>query len=436
MAADHLTDRLESVWERSDRVFDLLHDDALMVRPIALRHPFLFYLGHLPAFGWNQLGAGALGRPPVDAGFDDLFERGIDPLDEDAVGEAPSWPDRDQVVAYRDRVRDSIRAALPEVAERSDSALLERERIVEVVAEHEEMHHETLMYMLQRLPPELLVAPEGVSEPSAPGGEEAAVRRAIPAGQAVIGARWEQLRFGWDNEFPAAELPVEAFEIDDRPVSIARFRAFVDDGGYERAELWEPGAWAWREGHGLHAPIDWTQTDGRWTCRWLFGHVPLDAVGGWPVRVSHAEANAYARWAGGRLPTEAELHRAAYGRPDGGQNPYPWGDAEPTAEHGNFDFAHFHPVAVGSRPAGTSAFGVGELVGNGWEWSATPFAPLPGFRAWIDSYPGYSADFFDEKHYVIFGGAWPTAAGLLRPSFRNWFQGHYPYVFAGFRLAS
>jgi formylglycine-generating enzyme required for sulfatase activity len=136
------------------------------------------------------------------------------------------------------------------------------------------------------------------------------------------------------------------------------------------------------------------------------------------------------------LATEAEFHRAAFNGPDGHETDYPWGDATPTARHGNFDFNAWSPVAVGSSPAGASRWGVFELIGNGWELTDTPFAPLPGFKPYMTTYPDYSQDFFDGKHYVLKGASWATAADLLRPSFRNWYQAHYPYVFAKFRCVS
>ncbi len=439
-SADSLAARLRGAWQRSDAIFDLLADGALFERPIALRHPFLFYLGHLPAFGWNQLGASALGRPPLHPEFDRLFERGIDPLD-DAEAEAaridPSrWPAVERVVAYRDRARAAMLAALPEVVERADPPLLEGGRVVEIVAEHEEMHHETLMYMLQRLDPARLVPPAGVSLPSAPGGGAEPGRATIPAGTVRLGARWQDLPFGWDNEFPAVDEAVSAFELDVLPVTIERYRAFVEDGGYARRELWDAAGWTWRERAGIEAPGDWRRDDGAWRIRWLFGELDLDDVGAWPVFASHAEASAFARWAGRRLPTEAELHRAAWGRPGGEEAPWPWGEEPPSAERAHAGFDRWHPEPVGARPRSASAWGVQDLLGNGWEWTDTPFLPRPGFRAWMPGYPGYSADFFDGEHLVIFGGAWPTARGMLRRTFRNWFQPRYPHVFAGFRLAS
>ncbi len=183
--------------------------------------------------------------------------------------------------------------------------------------------------------------------------------------------------------------------------------------------------------------------------------------------VSHAEASAYARWKRKRLPTEAEYHRAAFGAPDGGERAYPWGDdapgcpgraaapardddapggadggdalalgdaAEPTAR-GNFDLVHWDPVPVGSYPAGASAWGVHDLIGNGWEWTSTVFAGFEGFAA-MAAYPGYSADFFDGEHYVMKGASPATARELIRRSWRNWFRPRYPYPYATFRCVS
>jgi formylglycine-generating enzyme required for sulfatase activity len=161
--------------------------------------------------------------------------------------------------------------------------------------------------------------------------------------------------------------------------------------------------------------------------RTLFEWVSLETVGAWPVYVSLAEARAYARWRGGRLPTEAEFHRAAYDELDGGESP-----VRREAVPGNFDFRHWAPTPVGAS-GGAGVRGVHDLIGGGWEWTATPFAGFPGFEANIPGYEGYSADFFDGKHAVLKGASWATGADLVRPSFRNWFQAHYPYVFAKFR---
>jgi ergothioneine biosynthesis protein EgtB len=293
------------------------------------------------------------------------------------------------------------------------------------------MHHETILYLLQALPLAQKVRPAGVeyaSERHVPSGE----RVPIAGGRVRMGAAPEALAFGWDNEFPAVEAEVAAVRMDVTPVRNADFLPFVEEGGYRRQELWTPEAWRWRTRHGVEYPFAWSRLSGRWTQQTLFDILPLERVAEWPVYVSYAEASAYARWRGRRLPSEAEFERAAYGDVSASR-PHPWGEAAPAAEHGNFDFRHWSPTPVGAHPAGATPEGVLELVGNGWEWTATPFGPYQGFKPMAD-YPGYSADFFDSAHYVLRGASWATDRALVRRTFRNWFQPHYPYVFAKFRL--
>ncbi len=221
-----------------------------------------------------------------------------------------------------------------------------------------------------------------------------------------------------------------AFRIQKHDVTNGAFMEFVAAGGYDEERWWSAADWAWRREEGLVCPRFWLHEDGQWWWRAMFERVPLPAA--WPVYVSHAEAAAYARWRGARLPTEAEFHRAAFGEPSGGQRRQPWGDAAPAARHGVFDLASWDPHPAGSHPDGDSAWGVADLVGNGWEWTSSVFAPFPGFTP-LPSYPEYSADFFDGQHYVIKGASPATATEMLRPSFRNWFRPRYPYVYATFR---
>jgi formylglycine-generating enzyme required for sulfatase activity len=159
--------------------------------------------------------------------------------------------------------------------------------------------------------------------------------------------------------------------------------------------------------------------------------LPLDC----PVYVTHEEASAYAAWRGKRLPSEAEYHRAAFGTLDGKERLFPWGDALPDTGRGNFGYANWDTVPVGSYPDGVSAWGIHDLVGNGWEWTSTLFEPFPGFEP-MSSYPVYSADFFDGKHYVLKGASPATAPELIRRSFRNWYRPAYPYVYATFRCCA
>ena len=428
-----LRDRLEAAWERSDLIFGLLTPEAWLQRPIALRQPFIFYLGHLPAFAWNHVCRGVLGRPSFNAAFDGLFERGIDPVGDDYRPSSATWPAEREVLAYRDRVREALRGSFDDVAALAGrDELADRGRVYQLAIEHELMHHETLLYMLRQLGEVYKRRPAWLPPPATGGSARAAAVR-VPAGPVTLGASFERLPFGWDNEFPEHPVEVAAFAMDATPVTNAEYREFLEAGGYERRAGWTDEGWAWKERAGLSHPNDWKREGDRWLCRTVFDAVPLEEAGAWPVSVSWAEARAYTRWKGNDLPTEAEFHRAAYGAPSGPAQSHPWGERAPCPADGNFDFRHWAPTPAGSHPAGASAWGVHELVGNGWEWTASVFAPFPGFQPVLRTYPGYSADFFDGKHYVMLGGSWATDAALLRRSFRNWFQPHYPYVFAKFR---
>jgi ergothioneine biosynthesis protein EgtB len=437
-----VAERLLCAWQRTDLIFSTLKPAAFLARPISLRHPFVFYVGHLPAFARIHICAGTLGQPSFAPTFDDMFSRGIDPDVEDPLHchDHPTvpehWPALDTVLAYRDRVRTEILKSIEAVAELSTTdPMAENGRVFAMVVEHELMHQETLLYMIQQLAPELKTRPAWLPDYMfGPAVQRHAVE--IPAGRATLGADFEALTFGWDNEFPTLSVDVPAFSIDSLPVSNAEFLEFVESGAYGRRETWRDEDWAWKVRVGLDHPQFWVKAPGRWLHQTVFDLVPLADAAGWPAYVSLAEARAYARWRGQRLPTEAEFHRAAYGRPDGSEQTSPWVADVPTTARGNFDFRGWAPTPSGSYPRAASAWGVLELVGNGWEWTNTQFVGFPGFKAYIERYPGYSADFFDGKHYVLKGASWATAADLVRPSFRNWFQAHYPFTFAKFRCVS
>ncbi|MGH8519758.1 MAG: SUMF1/EgtB/PvdO family nonheme iron enzyme [Panacagrimonas sp.] len=412
---------------------------AYYTRPISLRNPIVFYEGHLPAFSLISLVKRGLGRPGVDERLEQLFARGIDPDSESGAvprsGASTVWPSREEVIAFGARADDVVIDALEhasfDVQGRAHPAMFRGEAIYTAL-EHEAMHQETLLYMWHRLPyglkrkPSRLPYELGEALP-APG----TVR--IPAGTATLGARRDEAAFGWDNEFDAHRVHVPAFEIDIHSVTNADFLSFVEAGGYSDRSLWSDDAWAWVQQDGLRQPTFWAHRNGEWLWRGMFEDLPLPLC--WPVYVSHAEASAYATWKERRLPTEAEYHRAACGGPDGTETRLPWGSVEPDPSRGNFDFASWEPVPAGSRPAGASAWGVHDLAGNGWEWTATVFAPFPGFVP-MASYPEYSADFFDGQHHVMKGASPATAKELIRRSFRNWFRPNYPYVYAKFRTVS
>jgi ergothioneine biosynthesis protein EgtB len=407
-------ERLRAAWQRSDRLFGLLAEGAWLEQPIPLRQPFLFYLGHLPAFAWNHLGRGLLGRPAFRPELDRLFERGIDPVGVDAYVPNAAWPERAEVLDYRDRVRRELAEPLSDPGFPRDGA-----PVVAMVVEHELMHHETLLYMVEELDHGLKRRPEGWPELPAAGASRPVCPVAVPEGEAVLGTAPGSLPFGWDNEFPEHRVRVPRFAIDDRPATNADLLEFARDGGYAEPRHWREEDWAWRVRRCVHRPHKWVRDRDGFRVRSLLEDVPLRRAAHWPATVSWAEASAYARWRGARLPTEAEWHRAACGISRGSAN---------------FHFRHASPLPVGTAPEGASEWGVHELVGNGWEWTGTPFAPFPGFAP-MPRYPGYSADFFDGRHFVLLGASWATDEVLVRPSFRNWFQPHYPYVFSKFRCA-
>jgi gamma-glutamyl hercynylcysteine S-oxide synthase len=410
----------------SRRLFEgVLGEEAYFERPIALRHPLVFYEGHLPAFALNTLVKWALGEPGLDAELEALFERGIDPEEAAASGPVRAWPERARVQEFGRRADARVEEALAATGERADLA-------VGTILEHELMHQETFLYMVHQLPPERL-RPQGPRPRLHPAAAAPRAVVRIPAGIATLGASPAELAFGWDNEFPRRRVEVSAFEIDALPVTNGEYLAFVEAGGYRTPRFWDEAGWAWRSEQALEAPIYW-RGEGRWQWRALFEWVPLPLS--WPVYVSHAEASAYCRFRRRRLPTEDEFHRAAYGTPEGRERAHPWGEEPPRpGHHGNFGFVSWDPWPVGSCPAGDSAFGVRELVGNGWEWTDSLFAPFPGFEP-MPSYPLYSADFFDGRHVVLKGASPATARELVRRSFRNWYRPRYPYPYAKFRTVS
>jgi iron(II)-dependent oxidoreductase len=398
-----LSERMRQARTRTDHLFELLQPNALYSRPIPERHRLIFYLGHLEAFDWNQICRQTLGIPSFQPDFDRLFEFGIDPPVGQALSDQPSdWPSPNEVRAYNDRVRKILDEALAQAPEQT----------IHVALEHRLMHAETLAYLLHNLPYEEKIR----VTPSQRHSSRSLPRKSveIPEGEATLGQRADE--FGWDNEFDQHRVLVPAFSISKYKVTNGEYLAFVRQGAA--------------------SPHFWRQRGGDWYYRGMFGEVPLPLNA--PVYVTHNEAAAYARWLGRALPTEAQFHQAAFGTASGEERAYPWGDEAPggdeglDASRGNFNFHDWDPVDVDANPAGDSAFGVSQLVGNGWEWTGTKFGPFPGFQP-FPFYPGYSKNFFDEAHYVMKGASPRTDSCFLRRSFRNWFRPDYPYVYASFR---
>jgi formylglycine-generating enzyme required for sulfatase activity len=410
---DWLIQQYRANRRRSTEIFSFVNDDAFYTRPIPLRHPFAFYEGHLPAFSFLVLNERALGEAKLDPVLEKLFERGIDPA---SVGDARrhernDWPSRAEIAAFGTACDERVEQAYAHARlDDASNPRLVRAQSAFTVIEHEQMHHETTMYIVHRLKRTLKRYVVQAHRDGTPPVNEF---RTVPAGIATLGANRDELQFGWDNEFERQTIDVPAFAMQRYPVTNGDWLEFVADGGPE--------------------PLFWVQRHGKWMLRTTFEELPLQLS--WPVYVSHKYARAYAAWKGLRLPTEAEFHRAAYGAPGGLERAFPWGDAAPAPEHGNFDFQRYDPEPVDAHPAGASAWGIHDLIGNGWEWTDTPFAPLPGFEP-MASYPQYSADFFDNRHFVMKGASPVTARGMVRRSFRNWFYDDYQYMFAKFRCVA
>jgi ergothioneine biosynthesis protein EgtB len=433
--AVQLLARLADARQRSDATFHIVRADSLCERPIPERHRIIFYLGHFEAFDWNLLAESVLARKSFHPEFDRLFAFGIDPVGDGLPSDqASDWTSEGTVRQYVSRTRSVLDEGLSNC--NLESAAPERdgfslETLLNVAIEHRLMHVETLAYMLHQLALERKVPQSGQLFLETPPVSHRTIE--IPAGTTTLGLSHRDKSFAWDNEYEAHTALVPAFEIDRYKVTNRQYLDFMQAGGYETREFWRDEDWGWKTAQGISHPVFWRKAASGWLYRSMFDEIALPLE--WPAYVSHAEAMAYARWAGKELPTEEEWQRAAYGSPDGAERRYPWGDHAPESSLGNFDFHSWDPTAVNAFPLGSSAFGVEGMLGNGWEWTSSVFAPFEGFSP-FPFYRGYSADFFDGKHFVMKGGSARTAACMLRPTFRNWFQAHYQYVYSGFRCVN
>ena len=381
-----LSRRLAEARAITDAMWALLRPGAIIQRPIPERHRLIFYLGHLEAFDWNMMCRRGLSVRSFHPSFDRLFEFGIDPEPGCLPQDAPEdWPEEEEVRRYNARARAAIDGLLEEVPA----------PIVEASLEHRLMHTETLAYAFHNLP---FAAKIPVAVPhSVPTRETRDALIDIPAGEAVLGKERDGT-FGWDNEFARHSVHVAAFRISKFKVTNGAYLRFVQEGGA--------------------VPHFWMKRAGAWCYRGMFEAAPLCLNA--PVYVTQALAAAFAAWSGKALPTEPQLSRASQGVVTG-------------TGRSDVGLAGWEPVPVDAYPSADSDWGVSQLVGNGWEWTSTPFAPFPGFEP-LSFYPGYSVNFFDGRHFVLKGGSCRTAACLLRPSFRNWYRPDYPYVYAAFRL--
>ncbi|MFF5468315.1 ergothioneine biosynthesis protein EgtB [Streptomyces achromogenes] len=297
-----------------------------------------------------------------------------------------------------------------------------------MIAQHEQQHDETMLITHQlRSGPQALTAPDPDPAPPFTGPAEVLV----PGGPFTMGTSGEP--WALDNERPAHPREVAPFWIDTVPVTNAAYQAFIADGGYTTERWWTPEGWAHIRRHGITAPLFWRRDGDRWLRR-RFGVTepvpPNEPV----LHVCWYEADAYARWAGRRLPTEAEWEKAARHDPVTGRSRrYPWGDADPAPEHANLGQRHLRPAPAGSYRAGQSPLGVRQLIGDVWEWTASDFLPYPGFRAF--PYKEYSEVFFGSGHKVLRGGSFAVDPVACRGTFRNWDYPVRRQIFSGFRTA-
>jgi iron(II)-dependent oxidoreductase len=297
-----------------------------------------------------------------------------------------------------------------------------------LVISHENQHDETMLQALNLRSGAPLLSTGSSLPPGRSGVAGTSVL--VPAGEFVLGVDAVSEPHSLDNERPAHVVDVPAFRIGRVPVTNGEWRQFVDDGGYAQQRWWSDRGWVHRQEAGLTAPQFWS-LDGT---RIRFGHVeeiPADE----PVQhVTYFEAEAYAAWAGARLPTEVEWEKAAAWDPAvGKRRRFPWGASEPTDHLANLGGDALRPAPVGAYPASASAYGAEQMLGDVWEWTTSPLRPWPGFTPMI--YDRYSEPFFEGDYKVLRGGSWAVAPGILRPSFRNWDHPIRRQIFSGVRLA-
>ncbi|WP_257457829.1 ergothioneine biosynthesis protein EgtB [Archangium lipolyticum] len=414
---------LSAARARMLRMLEGLPEDALIRQHSPLMSPIVWDVVHVANQEERWL-LRALGAPALtDAAFDALYDAFRHPR---ATRSQLPLLTPERALAYAARVREASLEWLERLPEDSDAPLLRGGFVHGMVAQHEQQHLETLAATLQLMTSHVY---RPTARPRPSPGRAAQYEVFIPGGPVRLGS---DAPWAYDNERPAHVVEVADFLMDSHPVTNGDYLVFVESGGYADARWWEPKGFEWIASEGIRHPLFWLpQEDGTWLRR-RFGHVeplPRDE----PVQhVSWYEADAYARWAGKRLPTEAEWEKAAVGS-DGRPRTYPWGDMRPSEAHANLGGDTWGPSPVGSYPAGQSADGVWGLLGDVWEWTSSTFDGYVGFNAF--PYREYSEVFFGTDYRVLRGGAWASAPVAVRNSFRNWDYPIRRQIFAGFRCA-
>ncbi len=433
LPAAELTELVADAHERTLQCVADLDDSQLTVPLLEIVNPFLWELGHVAFFHDVFLLRLLEGSDPVMAGGDDLYNSFK--VDHDDRWSLP-LPSRAETLDYMRRVMELV---VERLNSRQPSAV--ETYLYLLAVHHEDMHDEAFTYMRQTLGyPEPAFAGAGTgATPDALGGGPLPGDVDVPAAVFQLGAT-PDAPFVFDNEKWTHPVELPAFQIARAPVTNAEFAAFVDDGGYLRPELWSNQGWVWRTKTGAQCPIYWRRGEQGWLRRHFDKVVPVEEHAP-VVHVNWYEAEAYCSWAGRRLPTETEWEMAASAAPaDGGtgttghKSRYPWGDDPPTPDRANLDSRFLGCFDVGAFAAGDSAFGCRQMIGNVWEWTASPFYPFPGYV--VDfPYREYSAPWFGYRQ-ALKGGAWATRSRLAYNTYRNFFQPYRNDLFAGFRTCA
>ena len=421
---EHAARALGRARERSTALTDAVDDSDLVRQHSKLMSPLVWDLAHIGSQEELWLVRDVGGREPLRPDIDDLYDAFQYPR-----ADRPSLPllgpaeARAYVSEVRAKAFDVLEQAPLEGGRLTDAAFA-----FGMITQHEQQHDETMLatHQLRKGEP-VLHAPPAPPRRSGPLPGEVY----IPAGSFVMGTTVEP--WSLDNERPAHEVAAGAFFLDTTPVTNAAYVRFLESGGYDQRQWWSEAGWEYRTAHDITAPRFWRrEPDGWWRTRFGVDEpVPPDQP---VVHVSYYEAEAYAAWAGKRLPTEAEWEKAARFDPATGESRrYPWGNAEPTVEHANLGQRHLSPAEAGAYPAGVSAYGVHQLIGDVWEWTSTDFHGYPGFVAF--PYREYSEVFFGPQYKVLRGGSFGTDAAAIRGTFRNWDYPIRRQIFSGFRCA-
>jgi gamma-glutamyl hercynylcysteine S-oxide synthase len=427
-----ILERFGTVRARTLSLVESLSEGALNRVHDPLMSPIVWDLGHIATFEDLWLAQNAFGTPPLREGLGRIYDPFTAPRSE--RGELPYL--RSEVcLGYMQAVRDRTLELLDTADLSPDGGpLLAGGLVYEMILRHEQQHSETILQTLQLMAGEAYKPARAYAVADSLEGGRPTDMLLVPEGPFEMG---ETSRFGgpgftYDNERPRHEVDVAAFYIDATPVTNGDFIAFIEDGGYERLELWSAAGRRWLD-MGRRLPRYWSHDGAGYAVR---SFDTVDAVDtALPLcHVCWHEAEAFARYIGKRLPTEAEWEKAASWE---GSAPakriYPWGDAPPSRELANLDQLAFGPAPGGAYPKGASPCGALQMTGDVWEWTASGFQPYPGFEAF--PYREYSEEFFGGPYRVLRGGAWATQPDAVSNTFRNWDYPERRQIFSGFRCA-